>query len=155
MINYTFGDIFSSPCMTIVNPVNTVGVMGKGLALQFKERYPKIMDNYTARCKDGSFTVGKLLMYTASSDGRNILLFPTKKDWREPSKLEYIEAALDKLVGNLGKLKKDENGIVTIAFPPVGCGLGGLNWSDVRKLFEVRFSLRQDVIITVHLPGNN
>lgn len=153
MINYTFGtDIFSSPALTIVNPVNTVGVMGKGLALEFKNRYPKIMGNYVARCKDGSFTIGKLLMFNAPD--HDILLFPTKKDWRDPSKIEYIEASLDNLLSSLDKLKKDKNGIITIAFPPVGCGLGGLKWEDVRKPFERRFSLRNDIVITVHLPRN-
>lgn len=109
------------------------------------------MNNYIARCKDGSFTTGKLLTYHAP-DGKCILLFPTKKDWRDPSRMEYIESALDKFEANLHRFPRDEKGNLTIAFPPVGCGLGGLKWSDVRKSFEKRFSDRKDVHVSIYSP---
>lgn len=129
MIEYIEGDIFKSPAQVIVNTVNTVGVMGKGVALSFKKRYPKMYEHYRNACEKGLLTTGKLMLIQ-EADYR-ILLFPTKEHWRNPSKLEYIEAGLKKFVQTYA-----QKGITSIAFPRLGCGNGELNWDDVKALME-------------------
>ncbi len=129
MITYVKGDIFSSPSKIIVNTVNTVGVMGKGVALEFKNRYPDMFQCYKALCDEKKLDVGKLVLWKKSS--KWVLLFPTKKHWRNPSKMEYIEKGLIKFVENWDKL-----GANSIAFPRLGCGNGGLDWEEVRPLME-------------------
>ena len=127
---YLNGDIFSSPAEVIVNPVNTAGVMGKGLAADFKKKYPNMFAIYKKNCEDKLFDVGKLML-TSEIDYR-VLLFPTKKHWKSPSKVDYIEAGLKKFVDTY-----DEKKITSIAFPPIGCGLGGLSWENqVKPLME-------------------
>lgn len=123
------GDIFESSCNVLVNPVNTVGVMGKGLALEFKKRFPLTFEKYKLACSNGTFDIGKLML--CCENGKRILLFPTKKDWRSSSKLEYIEAGLAKF-SNIYEQKK----IGSAAFPMLGCGLGGLNEGDVLELMK-------------------
>lgn len=129
MITYVKGDIFSSPSKIIVNTVNTVGVMGKGIALEFKNRYPEMYQRYKALCDEKRLDVGKLVLWKNSS--KWVLLFPTKKHWRNPSKMEYIEQGLIRFVENWDKL-----GANSIAFPRLGCGNGGLAWEEVRPLME-------------------
>ncbi len=129
MITYVKGDIFSSPSKIIVNTVNTVGVMGKGVALEFKNRYPDMFESYKALCDENKLDVGKLVLWKNSS--KWVLLFPTKKHWRNPSKMEFIEQGLIKFTANWDRL-----GANSISFPRLGCGNGGLNWDDVRPLME-------------------
>lgn len=129
MIEYIEGNIFNSPAQVIVNAVNTVGVMGKGIALEYKKRYPEMFDAYKEACDKKLLETGKLMLYYAPDHW--ILLFPTKKHWRSPSKLEYIESGLDKFVHTYA-----EKGITSIAFPRLGCGNGELEWDDVRPLME-------------------
>ncbi len=129
MITYIKGDIFSSPSKIIVNTVNTVGVMGKGIALEFKNRYPDMFQKYKALCDDKKLDIGKLVLWKKSS--KWVLLFPTKRHWRNPSKMEYIEQGLKKFAENWDKL-----GANSISFPRLGCGNGGLNWEEVRPLME-------------------
>jgi O-acetyl-ADP-ribose deacetylase (regulator of RNase III) len=130
MIRYVEGDIFDSKAQTLVNPVNTVGVMGKGLAAEFKRRYPQMFREYWALCQSGRFTVGQLWLYRASD--KWILNFPTKRHWRDKSRLEDIETGLQRFVATY-----EDNGITSIAFPMLGSGLGGLNWeTEVRPLME-------------------
>ena len=129
MIKYVKGDIFNSPSKIIVNTVNIVGVMGKGVALEFKKRYPEMFDRYQELCKKQLLDVGKLYLWRGSE--KWVLLFPTKKHWRYPSKIEYIEKGLRKFVENWDKL-----GSNTISFPRLGCGNGGLDWQDVKPLME-------------------
>lgn len=129
MIEYIEGDIFESPAQVIVNTVNTVGVMGKGIALSFKKRYPQMYERYKTACDRGLLTIGKLMLFYAADYW--ILLFPTKENWRYPSKMEYIEAGLKKFVQTYA-----ERGITSIAFPRLGCGNGELKWDDVRHLME-------------------
>lgn len=129
MIKYVKGDIFNSPSKIIVNTVNTVGVMGKGVALEFKKRYPEMFDKYQELCSNQLLDVGKLYLWRESE--KWVLLFPTKKHWRYPSKIEYIEKGLQKFEQNWDKL-----GTNTIAFPRLGCGNGGLNWQEVKPLME-------------------
>lgn len=129
MIYYVEGNIFDSPAQVIVNAVNTVGVMGKGIALSFKQRYPEMFQKYKAACEKHLFTIGKLMLLHETDHW--LLLFPTKEDWRNPSKLEYIEKGLMKFVSSYA-----EKGIHSIAFPRLGCGNGGLNWNDVKPVME-------------------
>lgn len=129
MLEYIVGDIFDSPAQVIVNTVNTVGVMGKGLALSFKHRYPEMFNAYRKVCEKKQLEIGKLMLYYAPDHW--ILLFPTKENWRNPSKLEYLEKGLKKFVGTYA-----DKGITSIAFPRLGCGNGELNWEDVRPLME-------------------
>ena len=129
MIEYIEGDIFESPAQVIVNTVNTVGVMGKGLALAFRKRYPKMFERYKQACDNRSLDIGKLMLFYEADHW--VLLFPTKRNWRNPSKLEYIEQGLDKFV----KAYADKQ-ISSIAFPRLGCGNGGLDWNDVKPIME-------------------
>ncbi len=129
MIEYIEGNIFDSPAQVIVNTVNTVGVMGKGLALEFKARYPQMFEKYKEACEKKSLKIGKLMLVSASD--HLLLLFPTKENWRFPSKLSYIEKGLKCFCDNYA-----QRGITSIAFPKLGCGNGDLNWEDVRPLME-------------------
>ncbi|MBE6436414.1 MAG: phosphatase [Akkermansiaceae bacterium] len=129
MIEYIEGDIFESPAHVIVNTVNTVGVMGKGIALSFKKRYPAMFERYKAICEKGLLKTGKLMLFYEADYW--VLLFPTKEHWRNPSKLEYIEAGLQKFVQTYA-----EKGIDSIAFPRLGCGNGELDWNDVKPIME-------------------
>lgn len=129
MIEYIEGNIFNSPAQVIVNTVNTVGVMGKGLALSFKKRYPKMFEAYKIACGKHQLTIGKLMLYYAPDHW--IMMFPTKESWRNPSKLEYLEAGLNKFVTTYAEKK-----ITSIAFPKLGCGNGELSWADVKPVME-------------------
>lgn len=129
MIKYVKGDIFNGPSKIIVNTVNTVGVMGKGIALEYKNRYPEMFLRYHELCQKNLLDIGKLYLWKKSD--KWILLFPTKKHWRNPSKFEYIEQGLIKFVENWDKLGAD-----SIAFPRLGCGNGGLDWNVVKPLME-------------------
>lgn len=129
MITYLKGDIFKSPAQVLVNTVNTVGVMGKGVALEFKKQYPDMFKTYERVCSEKKLDIGKLMLWRGSD--KWVLLFPTKKHWRNPSKLEYIEAGLQKFVATYA-----EKGITSIAFPRLGCGNGGLDWELVRPMME-------------------
>lgn len=126
---YLKGNIFLSPAEVIVNPVNTFGVMGKGLAAEFKRRYPDMFRKYKAFCEQKKFSVGQL--WLSHETDYAVLLFPTKKHWRGRSKLEYVEAGLKKFVDTY-----EEKDIKSIAFPKLGCGYGGLDWENVRPLME-------------------
>ena len=119
------GDIFESKCSVIVNTVNCVGVMGKGIAKEFKKRYPDMFSDYVKRCNLGQVRTGKPYVFKEKS-GIKILNFPTKEHWRSPSKLSYIVDGLDWFVQNYNRLN-----ISSIAFPPLGCGNGGLDWDVV------------------------
>jgi O-acetyl-ADP-ribose deacetylase (regulator of RNase III) len=127
MITFVRGDLFQSPARVLVNTVNTVGVMGKGIALTFKTIYPEMFERYRALCESKQLDVGKLWLY--KTNHKWILNFPTKKHWRNPSKLEYIEAGLQKFVTSCA-----EQRITSIAFPELGCGNGELAWDEVRPL---------------------
>lgn len=141
MIEYIEGDIFESPAQVIVNTVNTVGVMGKGIALSFKKRYPDMFERYKAVCEKGQLTTGKLMLFYEADYW--ILLFPTKEHWRTPSKLEYIESGLQKFVQTYA-----QKGITSIAFPRLGCGNGELKWEKVRPIME---KYLKDLPITVYI----
>lgn len=147
MIEYIEGDILDSPAQVIVNTVNTVGVMGKGLALSFKKRYPDMFESYKKVCEKHQLTIGKLMLYKEADHW--ILLFPTKENWRNPSKLEYIEKGLMKFVSTYA-----EKHITSIAFPKLGCGNGELDWNLVRPLME-RYLKPLPIDVYIYLGINN
>lgn len=125
------GNIFNSKTQTIVNTVNCVGVMGKGIALVFKLRYPNMFDEYAELCKKHLIVPGKLWLYKGEKDAPWVLNFPTKFHWKYPSKMEYIESGLKKFVDTY-----KEKGITSIAFPMLGTHNGGLDKDEVKKLME-------------------
>lgn len=141
MISYVTGNLFESPAQTLVNTVNTEGVMGKGIALQFKQFYPDMFEAYQRLCEEGKLKIGSLQIF--QTPHKIILNFPTKTTWRKPSRLEYIEAGLKTFRENYQRA-----GIHSIAFPPLGCGNGELSYDDVRPIME-RFL--QDLPIPVYL----
>src|SRR4051812_20435899 len=130
MINYTQGNLLDDTAEALVNTVNEVGVMGKGIALIFKERFPGNTETYAKACEAGEVRVGRMLV-TCNKELWGpcwVINFPTKKHWRHPSKLAWIRDGLADLVRVI-----KENGIRSVALPPLGCGNGGLEWSQVRS----------------------
>lgn len=146
MISYKEGNIFESTAEAIVNTVNTVGVMGKGLALQFKEAYPENYAIYRSVCKQGKLHVGEMLVtesITLDGTKKIIVNFPTKTDWRRPSEYCYIESGLEAL-----KQEVQSRQIKSIAIPPLGSRNGGLDWNKVREMIEDHLSdVDCDIII--------
>ena len=149
MIRFVTGNLFESDAFALVNTVNCEGFMGKGIAYQFKMRYPEMNDEYVKKCKSSKLKPGVLHIFLTGS--KLIINFPTKNKWREKSKMEYISAGLDELV----KLMTDRN-IKSIAIPPLGCGNGGLNWCDVKTLIIQKMGCFDDsVSIFVFEPSKN
>src|SRR5438270_7627373 len=128
MFNALIGDLFESQAQTLVNTVNGVGVMGKGVAEQFKKRYPEMFEDYKRRVDAKSVQLGKPYCYRDSTN-QQIINFPTKDHWRSPSRLRDIESGLDYLA-----LHAQEWGVKSLALPPLGCGNGGLEWPEVGPL---------------------
>lgn len=127
--------IFSLKVDAMVNPVNTVGIMGKGLSAQFKERYPKMFEQYQLACKKGQLTVGHILPYPTNQVWpKYIFNFPTKMHWRNPSQYDDIKLGLSTLI-----LATQQFNITSIAIPPLGCGSGGLEWSKVKQLILEKY----------------
>lgn len=150
MISFTKGDLLSSNAQALVNTVNTVGVMGKGIALHFKERFPYNFSVYEKVCKRKELAPGKMLVVRDSDmalGDRIIINFPTKVHWRNPSKYEYIESGLKDLV----RVVK-EYGITSLAIPPLGCGNGGLDWGIVRGMIEDAMEPLKDVDVSIYEP---
>ena len=146
MITYLSGDLFESPAKVLVNTVNTVGVMGKGIALKFKRIYPEMFEAYRGYCEGGNFEIGQLFLY--KTPNKWILNFPTKKHWRNPSREEYIEAGLKKL-----RARCSEMGMTSIAFPELGCGNGELDFeAQVKPLME-HYLGRLSVPTFIYLSG--
>lgn len=143
MITEISGNIFDSKCQTLVNTVNCEGVMGRGIALEYKYRFPKMFDQYYDICMNGLLKTGSLLLWTGSEPW--ILNFPTKFRWKQPSKIEYIEDGLNKFVSSY----KRKN-ISSIAFPQLGVSLGGLNESVVSELFYKYLSPLEDLDIELY-----
>ena len=149
MIYERIGNILKANAQALVNPVNCVGVSGKGLALQFRRAWPTNYLSYVMACKGGQLRPGRLHIFPTGRLGNPkwIINFPTKDDWRDKSKLIYVEAGLDALVAECLT-----NPIERVAIPPLGCGLGGLKWEDVKKLIRDRFTARQDITIELYIP---
>ncbi len=173
------GDIFAEDVEAIVNTVNCVGVMGKGLALQFKRRYPQNFDDYVVACNQGRVRPGQVHLHElapppqretavqgqlsfsnfsrvaepaatySAARPRLIINFPTKDHWRRHSRLEYIESGLDDLVRVI-----NEQQIRSIAVPALGCDLGGLNWSEVRPRIERALGAVDNLRVVILEPRN-
>ena len=145
MITYKTGNLLEAPVEALVNTVNTVGVMGKGIALQFKNAFPENNKVYADAVKSGSFQLGKVLVVQIKAVGtvKFVINFPTKAHWRFPSRIEWIRDGLKDLHARI-----EEYNIRSIALPPLGCGNGGLDWNLVRPLIEETLSdLDADIII--------
>jgi O-acetyl-ADP-ribose deacetylase (regulator of RNase III) len=150
-VHITHGDLLKQDDVdAIVNTVNCVGVMGKGIALQFKNKWPGNFDFYHAACKAGRVTPGKMLVFDAGAYAQPhyIINFPTKDHWRGSSKLSFIEDGLVDLVAHIQAL-----GIRSIAIPPLGCGNGGLDWADVKPLIMQAFASLPELDIRLFEPG--
>ena len=147
MLRYVTMNIFESPAQTLVNTVNTVGIMGKGIAAEYKKRYPEMFHRYAEFCANGTLITGRLYLYR--SPNKWVLNFPTKRHWRNPSKIEYIEDGLKKFVATWA-----EYGITSISFPQLGTGNGGLDWkNDVQPLME-RYLKKLPLPIYIHVVKN-
>ncbi len=144
MITYVVSDIFYSPAKVLVNTVNTVGTMGKGLAYQFRQFYPQMNDQYRILCDQQQFKVGQLWLY--KTPHKWILNFPTKADWRDPSRLEYLEQGLEKFVATYA-----DKGLTSVSFPMLGAGLGGLDWETVVRPVMERYLHDLPINIYIHL----
>lgn len=133
MIEYKKGDIFKERVDALINPVNCVGTMGKGLALEFKQRYPDNYNAYIAACRKDLMQVGNVFVYEVSRETRPhcIINFPTKAHWKEKSQLIYIKFGLNSLLHVI-----KQHNICSIAIPALGCGLGGLDWSEVKPVIS-------------------
>ena len=134
MIKYLTGNILDSTAQALVNTVNTVGVMGKGIALQFKNQFPNNYKLYKEACDNNALKIGDLLITEEESllSGKKIIInFPTKVHWRYPSEYEFIEKGLDALANVI-----QEKNIKSLAIPPLGSGNGGLDWTRVRAMIE-------------------
>ena len=144
------GDLLKENSEAIVNTVNCVGVMGKGIALQFKQRWPQNFKDYEAACKRDEIKPGKMFIHDLGewAKPRFIINFPTKAHWRGDSKIEYIESGLRDLVSQVKRLN-----IKSIALPPLGCGNGGLDWDDVKRLIFAAFRDYPDVEVNLFEPN--
>ncbi len=146
MIHYRVGNILESEAEAFINTVNTDGVMGKGIALQFKNAFPLNFKIYQEACKNESLKVGNLLLVEDTgliSGKKTIINFPTKTTWRKPSEYQYINDGLDELIRVI-----DEKNIKSVAIPPLGSGNGGLDWNIVKKMIEEKLShLTADILI--------
>ena len=139
------GDLFRSSARTLTNPINCHAVMGGGLALEFRRRFPEMFQDYVQRCRSGEVRIGKPYVWQNQS-GQSVLNFPTKDDWRDPSRLVYVAEGLRYLVDHYQVM-----GIKSLAVPALGCGLGGLEWSEVMPLMERELS-RLDIPVEIFEP---
>lgn len=142
MLRFVQTNIFESPAQTLVNTVNTGGVMGKGIAKEFKSRYPQMYREYRHFCDLRELEIGALHVWRGPQ--KWVLNFPTKTTWKLPSKIKYVERGLQTFQQYYSRL-----GIKSISFPPLGCGNGNLNWSEIKPLM-IRYLNNLDIPIWVH-----
>ena len=140
------GNIFNSKCQTIVNPINCVGVMGKGLALEMKNRFPDMFNKYKELCDKNLITIGKLRLYHSNITNLSILNFPTKQHWKHDSQYEFIELGMKKFLDTY-----QEKQIQSIAFPLLGCGNGKLNKDDVINIMLKYLSKCKNIVVEIYL----
>ncbi len=150
MIEFRRDNLLGADAEALVNTVNTVGVMGKGIALQFKKKFPGNFKAYERACKNEKVRVGK--MFTVSLDSltnpQYIINFPTKQHWKGRSRIEYVRDGLEDLLSEIERLD-----IHSIALPPLGCGNGGLDWeSEVRPLIEATFARVPEIRVQAFVP---
>jgi len=149
MITFTQGNLLEADVEAVVNTVNTVGIMGKGIALMFKEHFPRNFEAYARACDAGEVRIGKMFV-TESKElfgPRWIINFPTKTHWRVRTKIEWVEEGLEDLVHVIR-----DKGIRSVAIPPLGCGNGGLDWDDVRPLIVSEFEKLDGVDAIIYEP---
>ncbi len=148
MIQYKTGNLLYSKCQALVNPVNCVGVMGKGLAIQFRNRFPAMYLEYKHACELQEIVVGKMWIWERMD--KTVICFPTKKHWRDGSRLEWIREGLV----DLQKVLWSNPYLDSIALPALGCGNGGLDWDEVNLLIEEFAStLPESVQVEVYAPS--
>jgi O-acetyl-ADP-ribose deacetylase (regulator of RNase III) len=149
MIELTRGNLIEADAEALVNTVNCVGYMGKGIALQFKQAFPDNFVAYERACRGREVEPGRMFIFGTGSivNPRYIINFPTKRDWRGKSRISDIASGLDALIRDVRRLE-----IRSIAVPPLGCGLGGLEWGTVRPLIEHAFSALQTVRVLLFEP---
>jgi O-acetyl-ADP-ribose deacetylase (regulator of RNase III) len=150
MIELTRGDILRADAEALVNTVNCVGVMGRGIALQFRKAFPGNFNSYRAACERGEVQPGRMLVHDLGrlENPRWVINFPTKRHWKGRSRMEDIEAGLEALVKEVR-----DRGIRSIAIPPLGCGLGGLDWRQVRPRIEAAFGGLPNVNVLLFEPA--
>jgi O-acetyl-ADP-ribose deacetylase (regulator of RNase III) len=144
MITYVDFSLFDSPAKVLVNTVNTVGVMGKGIAKEFKGIYPEMFTEYQQLCERGMLNIGDLWVY--KTPHKWVLNFPTKKHWRSPSKQEYLEAGLQKFAQVYQEAR-----ITSISFPQLGCGNGELDWKTESKPLMEEYLKGLPIEIFIHV----
>lgn len=150
MIEYKHGDILREDAEALINTVNCMGIMGRGIALQFKNAFPENFKAYVKACKNNEVQPGKMFVFETGqlTNPRYIINFPTKRHWRGKSRMEDIEAGLIDLVITIQKYN-----IQTIAIPPLGSGLGGLDWSMVKPRIETALRSLSDLHIFIYEPN--
>lgn len=150
MITITRGNLLEADVEALVNTVNCVGYMGKGIALQFKKAFPENFRAYQRACQAGQVQPGSMFVYPTGSmlSPRYIINFPSKRHWRGKSRIEDIQAGLVDLIEVVRKQR-----IASIAVPPLGCGLGGLDWNQVRPMIEEAFAAVPDVDLILFEPA--
>ena len=149
MVEFTREDILAAEVEALVNAVNCVGIMGRGIALQFRKKYPDNFKVYKSTCDRNALRPGKMLTFAIDglTNPRYIINFPTKVHWKGKSRLEYIEQGLEALTVEVRRLC-----IHSIALPPLGCGLGGLEWPDVKACIVTAFAALPDVRVLLYEP---
>lgn len=150
MMEIAHGDILTANAEALVNTVNCVGVMGRGIALQFRKAFPENFSVYERACERGEVRPGKMLVFETGllTGPRYIINFPTKRHWKGKSRMEDIETGLPAL---LDEIKK--RGIRSVAVPPLGCGLGGLDWNKVRPKIVHAFESLPEVRVLLFEPS--
>jgi O-acetyl-ADP-ribose deacetylase (regulator of RNase III) len=150
MIKSVKGNLLKADTDALVNAVNCVGVMGKGIALQFRKAFPENFKEYAKECKNGNMRIGKMFVHSTGKlfPPKYIINFPTKRHWKGKSRLDDIKQGLD----DLEKVVRDLN-IKSIAIPPLGSGLGGLNWAEIRSLIVESFTNIPDVEVLIYEPN--
>ena len=147
MIRNVTGDLLKDDADALVNAVNTAGVMGKGIALQFKKTWPEMFKAYAAACRNGEVELGHMHVWRAGS-GRYIINFPTKQHWRSRSTIPGIESGLQDLVEVIRT-----HYLTSLALPPLGCGHGGLTWPDVEPVIHRALTpIATDVDVRIYAP---
>jgi O-acetyl-ADP-ribose deacetylase (regulator of RNase III) len=152
MIEFKSGDIIGEDAEALVNAVNCVGVMGKGLALQFKAAFPANFREYAAACRRGEVVPGKVFLHETGqlTNPHFIINFPTKRHWRDKSRIDDIEAGLRSL-----RQEVEVRSIRSVALPALGCGLGGLRWVEVRPLIQRMLTDLPGARVVVFEPGES
>ncbi|XSG76595.1 macro domain-containing protein [Herpetosiphon llansteffanensis] len=149
MLEYCQGNILAAKTAALVNPVNCVGVMGKGLALQFRQAFPANYQAYVKACRAGAVQLGSMFVFVESNAEQpmTIINFPTKQHWKQQSHLASIASGLDDLIAVLAARSLD-----SVAVPALGCGYGGLAWADVEPLIIKAFERLPNVYVQLYPP---